>query len=61
MRLGRAENNGQQVTGHDDRPNIFQPEQTSTLASQIMNTIITTIIFWPGISNYAGNRSFLLH
>ena len=34
----RAENNGQQVAGHDDGPNIFQPGQTSILAGQIMNT-----------------------
>ena len=36
--LLRAENNGQQVAGHDDRPNIFQPGQTPILAGQIMNT-----------------------
>ena len=35
---GRAANNGQQVAGHDDRPNIFYPGQTPILAGQIMNT-----------------------
>ena len=35
----RAENNRQQVAGHDDHPNIFQPGQTPILAGQIMNTI----------------------
>ena len=34
----RAENSGQQVAGHDDRPNIFLPGQTPILAGQIMNT-----------------------
>ena len=34
----RAENNGQQVAGHNDRPNIFYPGQTPILACQIMNT-----------------------
>ena len=40
----RAENNGQQVAGHDDRPNIFYPRQTPNLAGQIMKTIM---FFWP--------------
>ena len=31
----KAQNNGQQVAGHDDRPNIFQPGQTPILAGQI--------------------------
>ena len=34
----RAENNRQQVAGHDDHPNIFQPGQTPILAGQIINT-----------------------
>ena len=34
----RAENNGQQFAGHDDRPNIFSPGQTPILAGEIMNT-----------------------
>ena len=34
----RAANNGQQVAGHDDRPNIFYPGQNPILAGQIMNT-----------------------
>ena len=31
----KAQNNGQQVAGHDDRPNIFKPGQTPILAGQI--------------------------
>ena len=38
FRSFRAENNGQQVAGHDGRPNIFLPGQTPILAGQIMNT-----------------------
>ena len=33
--VNKAQNNGQQVAGHDDRPNIFQPGQTPILAGQI--------------------------
>ena len=51
----RAQNNRQQVTGPDDRPNIFLSGQTLILASQIMNTIM--LFFAYGILNYAGNRS----
>ena len=36
----RAENNGQLVGGHGDRPNIFLAGQTRILAGQIMNTMI---------------------
>ena len=36
---------------------FFKPGQTPILAGQIMNTVI----FLPGISNYVGNRPFLLH
>ena len=51
----KAQNNGQQVAGHDDRPNIFQPGQTPILAGQI-NEYYN--FFLPdGISNYAGSRS----
>ena len=51
----KAQNNGQQVAGHDDRPNIFQPRQTPILAGQI-NEYYN--FFLPdGISNYAGSRS----
>ena len=31
----KAQNNRQQVAGHDDRPNIFQHGQTPILAGQI--------------------------
>ena len=36
----RAQNNGQLVAGHDDRPNNFLTGQTWILAGQIMNTMI---------------------
>ena len=51
----KAQNNGQQVASHDDRPNIFQPGQTPILAGQI-NEYYN--FFLPdGISNYACSRS----
>ena len=42
----RAQNNGQYVAGHDDRPNIFLAGQTRILAGQIMNTIIFFCLIW---------------
>ena len=51
----KAQNNGQQVACHDDRPNIFQPGQTPILAGQINEYY--NFFFAPGISNYAGSRS----
>ena len=42
----RAQNKRQQVTGPDDRPNIFLSGQTLILASQIMNTIMLFFCLW---------------